>query len=88
MKLFIILMLISNAAYSQVYGSHYGYQYGSYYSMPSYEIDNTDAVLEKQRNVQRNMIRQGMQELEIRSNIRRNEMINGGRGDGNYNYRY
>lgn len=81
--LFIVALLISSNAFAQGYYPRQdsGYEYiqrspGGGYSNKQFVQDQMDRP--------RQQINRDMQELDVRSNIRRYEMINGGKGDGGY----
>ncbi len=90
--LLLALLLLSSTAFAQSYADYYGNDGSRYNSRPSVSagnFDETDRMIERQQNYMRNQINQGMRELEVRSNIRRNDLINGGDGyPSGYNGRY
>ncbi len=90
MKKIIIIaaMFLSSNVIAQGYYDSYGYQPSQ--RQYSRDSDIRDQIMERQQNYMRNQINRDMRELEIRSNIRRQDMINGGTGnlDRGYGYRY
>lgn len=88
MKLFIVLMLVANVSFAQGYNyNNYNNQYRPAISTNS--IDDTDRVLERQRNYMKNQINNDMRQLDINNQIRNYNYINNGSDKLNHNrYNY
>lgn len=80
MKTLLIIMLLTLSASVFSQGYYDGYTTRQSKSS-SRQVDIRDQIMNRQQNYMNNQINRGMQELEVRSNIRRYEMINGGSGN-------
>lgn len=81
-------MLIANVSFAQGYNyNNYSNQYRP--SVSTNQIDDTDRVLERQRNYMKNQINNDMRQLDINNQIRNYDYINNGSDRLNHNrYNY